>query len=175
MSETKYISLRSFADIVGVSNTAISKAINSGRLIRSVKFGPNGEKLGIDPIAGQEEWELSNPTRASKKTAAENGPDKPLPSGLPSYAQARAVRESYQARIAKIIYEEKIGKLVDASDVKLKAFDTARTVRDFILNIPNRISSELAAETDPSKVHSMLTRELTASLDELARFLKDGT
>lgn len=174
MAERTYISLRAFAEIVGVSNTAISKAIESGRLVKSVKFGPNGEKLGIDPVAGQEEWELSNPARASKKTAAENGPDKPLPSG-PSFAQARAVRETYQARIAKIIYEEKIGKLVDASAVKLKAFETARTVRDFILNIPNRISAELAAETDPVKIHALLTKELNESLDELARFLKDGT
>ena len=78
------------------------------------------------------------------------------------------------ARIAKLLFEEKIGKLVDADSVKLKSFETARTIRDYILNIPNRISSELASENDPVKIHALLTKELTDSLNELSRLLKNG-
>lgn len=128
----------------------------------------------IDPAKADAEWERN--TDKSKQT---NGRAKGIPgvkprattedpmSAGPSYAASRAIREAYQARLAKIIYEEKIGKLVPSEQVRLEAFELARTVRDAVLNIPNRISSEIASETEPVKVHAMLTRALTEALEEL--------
>lgn len=170
------ISVRKFAQLVGVSHVAILRAVRAGRLVESVEFGPDGGVKGIDPDKGREEWAMNSPTPVSKSVAAKNQPGQALPGAgaMPSYAQARAVRENYQARIAKLIYEEKIGKLIEADGVKVKAFETARIVRDFVLNIPNRISAELASETDPIRVHTLLTKELTSALDELSRKLKNG-
>ena len=44
------------------------------------------------------------------------------PRGMPTYAESRAVREAYQARLAKLEFEEKSGKLVNADEVKAEAF-----------------------------------------------------
>ena len=167
------VSVRKFSLVVEVSHTAVLKAIREGRLTDSVKFDLNGSPVGIDIDKGKQEWALNNPSPVREEIAKVNNVESKLPSG-PSYAQARAVRENYMARIAKLLFEEKIGKLVDADAVKLKSFETARTIRDYILNIPNRISSELASETDPVKIHAMLTKEFTDSRNELSRLLKNG-
>lgn len=167
------VSIRKFSIVVGVSHTAILKAIKEGRLTDSVQFSDDGSPVGIDMEKGRQEWALNNPAPVREEVAKGNKPDSNLPSG-PSYAQARAVRENYMARIAKLLFEEKIGKLVDADSIKLKSFETARTIRDFILNIPNRISAELASETDPLKIHAILTKELNDALTELSRHLKNG-
>jgi len=47
----------------------------------------------------------------------------PGPHPGPSYAQSRAVRELYLARLVKLDYEERTGKLVDAAEVAKAAFD----------------------------------------------------
>lgn len=167
------ISIRKFSLEIGVSHTAVIKAIQDGRLVESVQLSADGAPNGIDLDKGRNEWALNNPSPVREEIAKSNASASPLPSG-PSYAQARAVRENYMARIAKLLFEEKIGKLVDADSVKLKSFETARTIRDYILNIPNRISSELASENDPVKIHALLTKELTDSLNELSRLLKNG-
>lgn len=158
--------------MVGVSNTAISKAINTGRLVDSLVFDPvTQEVLGIDPETGVEEWERNNPRTVSKKVAKLNAKDIPLPQGI-SYADARAVRENYQARLAKLNYEEKLGRLVEAEQVKKQAFDLARTLRNSLLVVPDRISHELAAETDSNRVHLKLTQAIIEVLEQVS---SDGT
>ena len=43
-----------------------------------------------------------------------------------------------------------------------------RTLRDKILNIPDRVAAILAAERDPARVHAALTAELKRVLHELS-------
>jgi hypothetical protein len=43
----------------------------------------------------------------------------------------------------------------------------ARIVRDSMLNIPDRVAAELAAETDPFKVQQRLSAEIRLALIEL--------
>ncbi|MBI3693743.1 MAG: hypothetical protein HY238_02725 [Acidobacteria bacterium] len=59
-------------------------------------------------------------------------------------------------RLAKLDYEERSGKLVDAEEVTKAAFDDARVVRDRLLTIADRIASLLAAESDSKKVYNIL-------------------
>lgn len=120
----------------------------------------------IDPVAADAAWDANtNPG----KQASMGGADK---ARGPSYAESRAIREAYQARLAKLEYEEKISKLVEVDKVKLEAFELGRMLRDLILNIPNRISTEAASETDPVKVHSLLTVELNKALEEIVNATK---
>lgn len=165
----KLVGIREFARMRGVSQTAVQKAIKAGRI--QVTTDPKG-KPKIDADAAMRQWELNTdpakqrgapPAAATLPTAASDG-DR---AGR-AYAVARAMREEYQARLAKLDYESKAGKLVDATKVKLEAFQAARIARDAILNIPNKISHELAAETDPAKIHARLTEVLHQSLEELA-------
>ena len=65
--------------------------------------------------------------------------------------------------------EEMKGKLLNAEKVKKAAFEKARGVRDAIENIPNRLTSLLAAESDEFKLRELLTRELKSALENLSQ------
>jgi hypothetical protein len=43
----------------------------------------------------------------------------------------------------------------------------ARLVRDAMLNIPDRVAAELAAETNQFKVHQRLTHEIRRALEDM--------
>ncbi len=88
--------------------------------------------------------------------------------GVPSYSQSRAVKEAYQARIARLQYEEMTGQLVKVSEVKVEAFKRARMARDQILSVPDRLAAVLAAEDDSDTVRDLLDEELRKALEVLA-------
>jgi hypothetical protein len=160
------LSLRGYARHRGVSLTAVQKALHSGRISATAdgmidsdhadaewkaKTRP-GQRRGSQPATAAREPERSEPTAAS---------------GL-DYFRARAVRENYLARLAKIEFEEKTAKLISRDEVQVAAFTRGRTARDNLLNIPDRLAATLAAEPDADKVHQILTGEIRKALDELA-------
>lgn len=73
----------------------------------------------------------------------------------------------FKAKKMEIELQKELGILLDADDVKKVAFDTGRRVRDGILGIPDRLSTMLAAEKDPKKIHELLTKELRKALENL--------
>jgi hypothetical protein len=170
----KLISLRKFAKVVGVSHTAVGNAIKAGRLVRAVVLGADGKVSGIDPELGVEEWSENSPSPVSQKTKDLNDEDLPLPAGL-SYADARAVRENYQARLAKLLYEEKMGRLVDSETVEKQAFEAGRLVRQAVLTVPDRYGHELAAETEVNRFVERLTKALVEALEQAAHGNDPGT
>jgi hypothetical protein len=72
------------------------------------------------------------------------------------------------ARLTKIQFEKETGKLVGRDEVQVAAFNKFRTFRDGMLNIADRVSAQLASETDPVKVHEILTTEVRKALLEFA-------
>ena len=50
---------------------------------------------------------------------------------------------------------------------------TARQVRDSLLNLPDRLAAELAAETNQFKVHQRLVKEIRRALEELQFFSRE--
>ncbi|MBI2818135.1 MAG: hypothetical protein HYX72_14465 [Acidobacteria bacterium] len=168
------VSLRAYARHRGVSLKAVQKAIESGRITKT----PDGK---IDPERADAEWErntspkprrITVPVRKAPipKPASPEAPTRTDVSGMGAldYAKARAVREQYLARLAKIEFEERSGKLISRDEVTVAAFNKFRTFRDGILNIPDRVAALLAAESDPHKVHEILTTEIRKALLEFA-------
>lgn len=160
----KPLSLRAYAKHRGVTLQAVQKAIATGRIATVTTAG----KKGINPDQADRQWD------ATTDPGMQRGQKQPTETSS-TFQQARAMREAYLAKVAKLVYEERIGKLVSAEKVKAEAFEAARMTRDAILNLPNRISHELASETDPSKIHNLLTIELTKALEELANAGKRRT
>lgn len=211
---SELIGIREAARRLGVSDTAVHKAIKAGRVQvagrteksdRPLLSWPQAQTdwIGNSDVgrrthvgsqgsperakyAGTEPPEIilptaSSPVEAHQPASEAAQPSAPapdqstqaVPAGAsmptgPSYAQSRAVREAYQARLAKLEYEHKSGKLVEVDKVKAAAFRTARTVRDGLLNLPDRVAHELAHETDPTKVHLRLSTEIRTVLEALA-------
>jgi len=154
------VSLREYARHRQISHTAVQKAIRQGR----IRTTPEGQ---IDVEQADSDWDRnSSPSAKPAKTVPQEQMRTEPPRG-PSYAQSRAVRELYMARLAKLEYEERSGKLVSAEEVVEAAFNRGRVTRDRMLTIPDRISCLLAAESDERKIYDMLTAEIRDALIEL--------
>lgn len=162
------ISQRAFARMIGVYVRAVQEAIESGRIVTL----PNGK---IDPVQAKRDWadntdlskggtviEIDDEIEATENEVQASGK---RPSAV--YAEARAKREEFNAKIAQMEYELAAGKLVDAARIQNEAFRLARITRDALLNIPNKIAHELAAEKDPHKIHTLLTGAITSALEGL--------
>ncbi len=162
----KLLSLRAYAKHRGVTLEAVRKAIAAGRI--QTHKDTKG-KPGIDPTTADKAWAETTDPSMQRTPAA---PSDPMTNKTSSnFAAARAMREAYLANLAKLNYEEKIGKLVDGDSVKKAVHEKLRVTRDAILNIPNRIAAQLASESDPHKIHLMLEAEINRTLEELAHAL----
>jgi len=87
---------------------------------------------------------------------------------IPELNESRARREHYQAELAKLEVDLKRRELVPAVEVKKEAFALGRSVREALANLADRLSHQLAGETDPARIHQVLTDEHRAALVELA-------
>ena len=86
---------------------------------------------------------------------------------IPDLNESRARREHYQAELAKLQVTQQRGELVAADEVKKEAFKVGRSVREALANLADRLSHQLAGETDPAVIHGVLTQEHRAALVEL--------
>lgn len=87
---------------------------------------------------------------------------------IPDLNESRARREHYQAELAKLQVTQQRGELVPVDQVKKEAFALGRSVREALANLADRLSHQLAGETDPARIHAVLTDEHRAALVELA-------
>lgn len=167
------LSIAAYARHRGVSHVAVLKAIKSGRIVKEADGS-------IDPVKADADWERNTnqaqqrkpsptpivlPPKASVLVSPPTS--EPMGSG-PNYAQSRAVKEAYHARLAKLAYEEKSGALVRTDNVKVAWFNILRVMRDRAMNLPDRMAPLLAAENDPKQVRELLDTELRQLLDDAA-------
>jgi len=165
------LSLRKYALHRGVSLRAVQKAIASGR----IQTTPEGK---IDAAAADALWDRNTAPRPSSASArpvrqSESRStvrvgrmhDSAEPVELPAaggldYSRARTVTETYRAKLCKIEFEERSGKLISRDEVQVAAFNRFRMFRDRMLNIPDRLAAVVAAESDVASVHQTLSSEI---------------
>jgi hypothetical protein len=161
----------------GISRQAVSKAIRSGRIVLT-------QDGMIDPAAADASWRRNtDPSKPSNSVAG--NPRGAVPrarrsvtqahsvatSGLspgPDYHVSRAVRETYLAKLVRLEFEVKTGKLIDAEESRHAAFQDNRRVRDLLLAIPDRTAAQLAACPDPAECHRLLAAEIRRACEELS-------
>lgn len=98
---------------------------------------------------------------AAREEAAKNG-------GAVDLARERAAKEHWQAMLAEQTHRARALELLPCVDVERAHFECARITRDSVLNVADRISAELAAESDAAKVHARLRAELLQALANIA-------
>lgn len=175
------LTIRGYARHRGVSHTAVRKALASGRIKRETDGS-------IDPSRADEQWAVStnlskprnsvigepkpqSPTAAYAATRHDENASAPQegPARLASsYAASRAARESYLARLARLDFEQRSGKLVDADEVRAQLFGLGRRLRDALMGVPDRLAPLLAGESNPPEVHRILSEELSVALTEVS-------
>jgi len=181
------LSLCAYARHRGVSKQAVSTAVKQGRV--STVTDPADGSRKIDTETADKEWAVN--TNDSRRPLAERvanadrngqslnkkrtvGGKDTTAKTVQEYADARAEREGYQARLVRLDLGKKSGELVSAKAVENEAFRVGRTIRDNLFNIPERVSHLLAAESDPAKCHEILRAEIQQVLEALSSTPDEG-
>lgn len=179
------LTIRGYARYRGVSHTSVRKALATGRITLS----PDGT---IDPQVADRQWaeatDQSKPRNSvsgkpkMRKSSGEPPEDAELeerPAQLPeedempwlgsSYAAARAARETYLARLAKLEFEQRSGKLIEAAQVEREAFSVGRRVRERLLSVAARLAPVIAGMADVDDCYKLLEKEMFEVCDELSK------
>jgi hypothetical protein len=109
--------------------------------------------------------------------AARRQPAKAIRRGRPADTQSAALSiqmlksriktEIERGRLAELDRRQREGELVESREVEETAFSAARNLRDAIVNIPSRVSTLFAGESNPAKIHEILEEELRKALKDL--------
>jgi phage terminase Nu1 subunit (DNA packaging protein) len=184
------VPLREFGRMIGVSGEAVRKAVDSGRIPREamgeivLKTGKTRPAIKNVQIAISSWGANTNENhagqrgkvRADKAVEPEQreAKESPLPAGASGFAKAKAVRETFQAKLAQLEYEEKSGKLISTEKVRIAQFTQGQLIREAVLNMPDRIAAQLAAELgreiSAHVVRTVMDTELRNILIEVAKF-----
>jgi hypothetical protein len=161
------LSIRAYARHRGVSDTAVHKAIRTGRIT------PEADGT-LDAARADQEWERNTGngpvgTRQRAPTVAARDVGGEAPAGGTSLLQARTVNEVVKAQANKVRLARMKGELVDRAQAVAHVFRLARTERDAWLNWPARVSAQLAAKlaTDAHTTHVALEAAVREHLQEL--------
>lgn len=106
-------------------------------------------------------------SRGGRTATAAGSTDAPevKPSG---YMDARVARERAEAELAQLRALEARRTLVHEEKVRSEIARRLAGLREALLQIPSRLESVLAAETDPGRVHALLEDEIYQALAGVA-------
>lgn len=173
----------------GVSDRAVRKAIESGRLIKSATR--KGGRWLIDPEIADLEWDRNTALQKvrtarqindGKSKARGEDPGEPEAPQLPpgtgrgvgTYTQAKAAAEGYRAMLLKLDYQERDGSLVRKADVERHLFEVAKQVKDAVLRLGPLMIGEIAKASggltpeQRQDVLMIIERHQTKALEALA-------
>ena len=180
------ISQRAYARLRGVALSAVQKAIQTKRIT------PNADGT-LDPERANQEWERNTfagktlHLAASPKVAPRSAPPPPSRggSGMPSspevssdpvaaYLRARAVSETFKAKTAQLEYEERAGKLIQATKAGEYAAHWSASVGDALSAYPDRLAPLVAAAKTEAEIHRILAGETSALRRKMAKAISDA-
>lgn len=185
LADQEQINGAELARRLGVSRMAVTYAKQQDRLTSAIVPG-GGKRLKYYWPAVRDAWAENADTRFHPKVTASDQPRtpsaEPAPQdqqtktpeqetdGVPSRARSQQVEAVYKARMARLEYEERAGKLISVDRVRAEQFRFGRVVRDMVLNIPTRCAHELAGalgrEVKPAEVHAILDKIMREVLQE---------
>jgi hypothetical protein len=157
----------------GCSETAVRKAVKAGRI--SLIEGR------VDPVAADAQWARNTRVRAGSRPAddanlqpgtassggrdaGQGGKDQPE-----DYWHNKNRREKAEAELAELKLAEQRGELVRVADVRSAFSKRAAGLREALLQLPYRLSAQLAAEPDQARVHDVLQAELHTVLAQITQ------
>lgn len=149
-----------YAKHIGVSPSYVTHLVKSGKI-------PTHDGK-IDPVEADAALKRNLSPAQSHESIVEIDRFKDEADYNALYIKSRALHEEEKARLAKLKADELAGMVISADQVRLDFFDLAKTVANAILAVPDRLSNELAATTEPERVHLVLSAELRRCLEDMS-------
>ena len=179
------VSQRAYARLRGVALSAVQKAIATKRITPN----PDGS---IDPERANQEWErntfagktLHQATRPQAVPRSAPAPSRGGPSmqsqpdvssdPVAAYLRARAVSETFKAKTAQLEYEERAGKLIQATKAGEYAAHWSAIIGDALSAFADRVTPLVAAANSEAEIHRILTGETNAMRRKTAKAISDA-
>lgn len=149
---------------LGITRQAVSKAEKAGRISRAA----NGDfdldaariqyRLHTDPE--QQLRSLQQERSAPAGVAVLERPVLEFEGDAKALVAAKARREAAEAQLAELELAEKRGEIILSSDHKRVVFALCRSICDALMPLADRMAPLVAAESDPAKVHAIITGEV---------------
>ena len=150
------LNMTAMAERLGVSTSALSKAVKAGRV------SPPDTDGCFDPVAAAAQWETNRHRRRRRDRAAEQPPaGEPTASG---YWASRARREAAEAELAELKAAETRGDLVRQAAVVQEFGTHLINVQTALENLAARLAPVLAAEADLVRCQRLLRDEHRSAL-----------
>jgi hypothetical protein len=159
---SELVSQYEWAKRSGFSKQYANRLVKSG-VIRLI----NG-KVDIDE-ANATLASIRNPSRQESRKGLQNVSD--LSTLL---LKTRITHEMEKGKILEAKAKAELGELMPVEAVKTAAYNKARVVRDNLLNIPDRVASQLASLDNEKKIHEILLSEIRSVLEALAADKTEG-
>lgn len=173
------------ADALGVSRTAVYKAIKQGRLpvvrtadgreliksetLREDWYANTMKKVGVGPKppAGEKDLPPPRPKPEADEPKRERSLAAPEPGELvPDYNESRARTEFLKAELLELERKEKEGMLVRTADVQAKWIEVLTISRTKVLGVPSKAKQRIPDLT-PDQI-AILEDIIREALEELA-------
>lgn len=179
------LTLTDYAKHRGCYPRAVEAAIHAGRIRREPDGMIDSEQADLDWAANTSPYRSSasktngqrgqqirkaltagKPQEPAGASAGAPAAPKTEPTDMGAYARARAQREQHNADMAKLNLDRMQGKLILREEWVAAETEFWKAFRDALLAVPDRLRDELAAETDPGRVHAMLDAELRSCMEQ---------
>jgi len=158
------VSLRQGARELGVALSTLQHHIKKGHVTLIDK------KVDVEIARMQlaKHTDVEQSMRGKQNPGSGTDPDQEnTPAGSPLW-QAKEATERVRNELLKLELAQKRGELVKASDLEAAMAQKLTGAREAFLSLPDRLAPVLAAESDPIKVHELMTREIRAAMRSLA-------
>jgi hypothetical protein len=187
---SEIVSIREFGRRVGVSDTAIRKAIDAGKIVRAIGTNPNNGRPTLDYYLALEEWKVCGggihavnyeakpqPAKAQKQPAAKpepapaaytSAPPAQPPVDTGTLVAAKRAQAVYIAKIKELEYKRMAGTLVEKDKVYQSLFAFGQEVRNAFQALPDRIIDEIRASQNRNEAHKLLYDSIADVLDKLS-------
>jgi hypothetical protein len=126
---------------------------HANRLVKAGTIRLINGKVDIDE-ANAMLASIKNPSRQETRKGLQNVSD--LSTLL---LKTRIKNEMEKGKILEAKARAELGELVSVEEVKTAAYNKARVVRDNLLNIPDRVASQLASLDNEKKIHEILLKD----------------
>ena len=148
---------------------SVEKGLVTRRPDGAFDFPEAVDEYRMNVLAGRTERMVTIPKRQEPE---EPPPDLEIPPSssikTSDFAVAKAAGAVYEAEWRRMRNEREAGRLAPVADLQAATYKQMRIVRDACLNLPARISAQLAIETDEHKIYQLLEDELISIFADYA-------
>jgi len=164
-----YAAHRKANGLKGQSHVAVWNAIKTGRIVEPA-VRKEGKRWLINAELADRQWAAN--TKSSDPVLKSESLSQPLDIAIPTWNQeiieAKLKRARAIAEREELATQRQKGELLHVRDVRKRWGQNARALRDAFIDLPAKLSEQLAGEAEPEKIKTILTVEIVSILQDFA-------